>query len=272
MNSIESGAAERREKGEQFRDLVLFTTTLYGEDQTSRVRSHLAEQMMANAKELGVRCVVVDGGSNKEFLDKMKAFENVTVVEDSSLKMGESRRRALQTAVDMTAGAEQPAFFLWTEPEKCDLITADNLRIMVDGLRKGKADVVVPARRDMSSLPKFQAWIEARANKRAKGVAVAGLPPDGEVEILDLWFGPKMFNIEGARYFLDYKGKLDKWDAIIKPVIDAHRGGKKVVSVPVDYIYDRSQKEDEETREFKKKRFLQYTTILAELGDKFWKK
>lgn len=263
----EGNVLEVKEKEPGFKDLVLFTTTMYGEDAVSKVREVLAEDLLRNAERLGVRCVVVDGGSNAEFLKKLSGFKNVTSEVDSKLGMGESRREALKKALEMAGPQDN---FLWVEPEKADLITEESLHAMIEGLRAGKTDIVVPRRKSMESMPKFQAWIEARANKRAGEIMKEGEDEPSE-EVLDLWFGPKMFNRDGAAFFADYKGKLDKWDSIIKPVIEAAHAGKKISSVEVDYSYDPSQSESEKNDDvMKRKRIIQYTKILGELGDKFW--
>ena len=260
---------EQQERKEQFSDLIIFTTTFYGEDKTSLIRAELAENLFANAKELGIRCVVVDGGSTPQFLKKVEQFDNVKLIAEPSLGVGESRRHALREAMQLVPADKKPNF-LWTEPEKSGLVTENNLKAMIEGLRDGKTDIVVPLRKSKDSLPEFQAWIESRANKRAK--KTAGIPDELIEEEIDLWFGPKMFNFAGAEYFLNYKGKLDKWDAIIKPVIDAYNDKKRISIVPVDFTYDQSQRQDEEgSKDFRRKRVEQYTAILAELGDEFWK-
>jgi len=258
------GQQEKREK-EQFSDLSIFTTTFYGTDEISRVREKLAEKFFNNARELGIKCVVVDGGSNEKFLKRIEALDNIEVVVEPSLKMGESRRAALQIAIERYA----TPYFLWSEPEKDGLINLDSLKAMIEGLRKNQTDIIVPKRTTKESMPRFQAWIESRANKRAS--ELTGKQPENVEEILDLWFGPKMFNREGAESFINYKGQLDKWDSIIKPVLNAAQEGKRISSVDVDYRYDPSQTiAEEQDREMKRKRIEQYSTILKELGDKFW--
>jgi hypothetical protein len=127
----------------------------------------------------------------------------------------------------------------------------------------------------MASMPKLQAWIEKRANERASHIMEESQENLDKLssEAFDLWFGPKIFNLEGAKFFAEYKGKLDKWDSIIKPVVLAAQAGKKISSVEVDYTYDPSQSESEkDDRNMKEKRLIQYRQILKELGDKFWEK
>lgn len=263
MEREERAEFEHEEK-ERFDDLVIFTTTLYGDDESSKIRSELALQLFENARKLNIRCVVVDGGSNEYFMRMAQSFKNVYFLINIRLGMGESRRAALQSAIER----HQADYYLWVEPEKEGLISENSLSAMIEQLRGGSADIVVPQRKSKETLPKFQAWIETWANKRASDL----YKDRAEEEIYDLWFGPKIFNREGARYFLEYKGELDKWDAIIKPILEAKRDGKKIVSVPVDFHYNENQRRHEEgSKSFKQKRVDQYKQILAELGDDFWR-
>jgi hypothetical protein len=245
-----------------FSDLTIFTTTLYKDDPVSQVRQNLARKFIENTEKLNVKLVIVDGGSSEDFINYVRSKKHVELIIETGAEMGKSRRDALQAAI---SNYNTPYYF-WVEPEKDDLIKPESLAAMIAGLREDKTDIVVPRRSNKASMPRFQAWIEDRANKRANRLMKE--TPD---EILDLWFGPKMFNKEGARYFLNYKGQLDKWDSIIKPVIEAYQDGKRISSADVSYTYDESQKGSEEKdRQMKGKRVQQYTQILAELGDKFY--
>jgi len=259
---------EQEKNQERFEDLVIFTSTLYGNDEISKVRGKLALKFFENANKLGVKCVASDGGSNKEFLEEAKKFPNVKILsEPSGTSMGEGRRSALKEALENS----NAYFFLWTEPEKDNLVTQESLKRMIAGLREDKTDIVVPRRESKETMPKFQAWIENRANKQA--MKITGISIDEAKIVYDFWFGPRMFNREGAQYFLDYKSKLDKWDCVLGPVLNAYKDGKRVSSVDVDYKYDITQKEiEEENRSMKNKRIIQYMTILAAIGDEFWQK
>ena len=251
MTDRERAIAERNEQREQFHDLAICTTTLYKDDAISHVRQKLALKLLKNAERLGIRCVVVDGGSNPAFLEQVRAMTNVVLIEDAQLGMGESRRVAFKRAFNIP----QVSYVLWTEPEKDDMVREDNIQKMISSVRQGEADIVVPKRQSMSSMPKFQAWIESRANQKASQ------------EQWDLWFGPKLFNRAGGDFFLNYKGDLDKWDAVIKPVLNARNGGKTVKTVEIDYNYDPSQTEvEEDDRGMKQKRLDQYRSILNELS------
>lgn len=250
------------EKKKQFTDLSIYTTTLYRKDEISKIRQKLAERFLKNADNLGIKCVVVDGGSNKKFLEKISSYQNVELVINNNLKMGASRREALRVAMNKS----DIPYFLWTEPEKHNLIKQNLLTEMMEALRQNETDIVVPRRLSKKSYPKLQAWIETKANKRAKELMGDEFVLEGE---LDMWFGPKMFNRAGAQFFLNYKGRLDKWDAIIKPVIEAYRAGKRISSVDIDYQHDVSQSFIETgDKMMEKKRLEQYMMILSELEDK----
>ncbi len=254
---------EQQEKKEKFDDLIIFTTTFYKEDDTSKIREKLALKFFENADKLEIKTVVIDGGSNSSFLNKLEEYENIKLVQKTDLSMGESRRHALNEAIKISQN-NTPTNYLWAEPEKWSLLCENNISDMINILRKGNADIVVPERKNKNSMPKFQSWIESRANKKAS---------DKLDKIYDLWFGPKMFNKAGAQYFLNYKSDLDKWDSIIKPVINAYSDNKKISSVPVSFDYDESEKlYEENNRELKQKRLNQYSSILAEIGDSFWSK
>lgn len=108
MKSMESEKscfkAEQKEQPRKFEDLAIITTTFYKEDPTSRLRSQLAIDMLETANRLGIKVVVVDGGSNEEFLRKVRVLENVTLcIQPKCSGMGESRRQALETAINLFA-------------------------------------------------------------------------------------------------------------------------------------------------------------------------
>lgn len=258
-----------------FEDLTLFTGTFYGNDPSSRLRQELALELFEQANANGVHVVVSDGGSNEEFLEAATKLPNVTLVhEPEGSTMGSSRRFALEQA--LTEAADDPEHvFMWLEPEKVGLVDPETLTKLAQPIRDGLADIVVPSRTDFSTLPKQQAWIEQRANRRANSIMRGKDPSEAmndQEPTLDLWFGPKVFNQKAAPYFTGYEGKLDKWDAIIKPVLTAHQEGLQVAAVPVEFSYPSAQSELEDgNTEFQRKRLQQYGSILVELGDPFWK-
>lgn len=258
---------------EKFKDLIIYTGVYYQDNAIYNTRSKIWFKTFDNAQKLGIKVVVRnDGGLPPEMLARIKSYENITIVEKTGPNtMGGGRREALEKAIEIAEkeGVERPVF-LWTEPEKDNLITEKNLLQMISGIREG-ANIVIPERgeRAWGQLPKLQRWLEQRAEKRAKKIVEF----DGT---LDLWFGPQVLDKTGAKYFLGYnskKNRTDLWDALIVPVLDAKRAGGIVKSVSIDFLYNQNQIEnevDESNREIKIKRIEQYTQILKELGDPKW--
>jgi hypothetical protein len=271
--TVFSEGPHQSEREPGFKDLTIITTTRYGNDHTSNVRMKLALRLFDNAQKLGVRCVVVDSSTNEAFLERARAYSCVTLIsEEPGSTMGAGRRQGIRHALQVaSASGPGPHYCLWTEPEKAELITADNLSAMLAPLRTGRANIVVPKRTQsgMNSLPAYQARTEQAANERIAGIS-------GSNETWDVMFGPKAFDTDAAAYFLDYPDHLvqtdgtsdpvDLWDAIIVPVALAHKGGKTVQSVEVAYKYDQSQRADEEGNvSFDIKRERQYAAVLAAL-------
>lgn len=246
-------------------DLVIYTSTFYdGKSEESNVRAKICIQFLENIEKLWLKCVLAEGWStNANFLEQLKKFQNITVIK-SHVGIWEDRRNALQKAIEENPNTP---YYMWVEPEKDDLISEETLRSLVLKAKENEFDIVVPKRSNESTWrPKFQEWIENRANKRVfdelkkRWIDIS--------EILDLWFWSKLFTKAWAQYFLDYKSDLDKWDSIIKPVVDALEDGKKVWSIEVDYHYDTTQTENEsheDNREIIGKRVFQYNRILREI-------
>ena len=209
-------------------------------------------------------------------LEKIKGYDNITIVEKTGPNtLGGGRREALQKCLEIaeTEGIEQPVF-LWTEPEKDDLIAEKNLLPLIKEVHAGN-NIVVAAREEKAweQLPHFQRWAERRANARANKIVQ---DETGNNPELDFWFAPKAFDKIGTQDFLAYnsnKDRLDLWDSIMVPIVTALKSGKKVKSLPIDFLYNRIQidnESDELNREIKIKRIEQYAQILKALGDPLW--
>lgn len=263
---------------EELKNLIVYTGVYYQDDATYRARSKIWFETFDNAQRLGIRVVVRnDGGLPPEMLERIKAYSNITIVEKTGPNtLGGGRREALQKCLEIAKaeGIETPVF-LWTEPEKDDLITEKSLLPLIKEVQEGN-NLVVAAREEKAwgQLPPFQRWVEKRANARANQIVQdeIGINPE-----LDFWFAPKAFDKVGAEEFLAYnpnKDRLDLWDSIMVPVIETIKKGKKVKGLPVDFLYNQIQidaESDETNRDIKIKRIKQYSQILKELGDKKWK-
>src|SRR3989344_1672995 len=265
---------------DELKNLIIYTGVYYADNELYRTRSQIWFKTCDNAQRLGIRVVVRnDGGLPEEMLTRIKAYSNITIIEkDTSKKntLGSGRGEALQKAIDIAKedGISNPVF-LWTEAEKDDLITEKNLLPLVREVLAGN-NIVVAAREKKAwdQLPPFQRFMEKRANKRANATIPAEHKPEAE---LDFWFAPKAFDESGAEEMLAYnpnKDRLDLWDSIMVPIVEAMKKGKKVKGLPVDFLYNEKQIEvesDESNREIKIKRLEQYAQILKELGDPEWK-
>lgn len=261
---------------DELKNLIIYTGVYYTKSDLYDARSKIWFKTFDNAQRLGIRVVVRnDGGLPPEMLERIKAYENITIVEKDPLKkntLGSGRREALQKAIEIAEkeGIKKPVF-LWTEPEKDDLITEKNLRPLVAEINAG-SNMVIPERGEKAwnELPKQQRWLEQRAEKRVQEKIMKS------DERLDLWFGPKVLDKAGAEYFLRYNStgnEIDLWDSLMVPVLEAKKDGLRVKSVPLDFSYDESQtaKGTEAKQEgIPIKRIEQYAQILKALGDPKW--
>lgn len=263
---------------EELKNLIIYTGVYYQDNEMYKIRSKIWFETFDNAQKLGVKVVVRnDGGLPEAMLERIKAYNNITIVEKTTPNtLGGGRREALQKAIEIAdkKNIENP-IFLWTEPEKDNLITEETLLKIISEVRNG-AHIAIVEREEKAwnQLPRLQGWIEKRANKRAQEVLEK--ETSKPQENLDLWFAPKAFDKTGSKYFLDYnsdKNKLDLWDSLMVPVQEARKNGIKVESVLVNFLYNKTQIEnesDESNREIQVKRLEQYAQILKELGDKKW--
>jgi|GEM_PF-3057948 len=264
------------ESKNELKNLIVYTGVYYQENETYRTRSQIWFKTFDNAQKLGIKVVVRnDGGLPDEMLERIKSYNNITIVEkDSSKKntLGSGRREALQKAIEIAREQNIPnPVFLWTEPEKDDLITEKNLVPLVAEINAG-SNMVIPERGEKAwgELPAQQRFLEQRAEKRVQEKIMKS------DERLDLWFGPKVLDLTGADYFLRYnsnKDRTDLWDSLMVPVLEAQKAGLKVKSVPLDFSYDESQTAmgaEAKQEGIPTKRIEQYAQILKELGDPKW--
>ncbi len=301
-NSPDSGLEKS-----QYEDFVAFTSTFYKEDVEWRVRSEAFFEMIKNAQKLGIRVVVVDGGSGDDFRERVSEYPNVTLIdsgkwwENIDRTMAGDRRFSGKKAMELFPNV---SYFLWLEPEKAELIKEKSIDAILSPLRDGTADIVVPSRISKETLPAQQRAVENRANKRAVGIVrdknmktntkfkldnrkltsdsweeqyidtrysdYTNNPWDESfIAPLDLWFGPKAFNRKSLEEdFLTYKWA--KWDGIITSVLAWKQRGKSVLDVPVDFTYPRAQTELESWEEAQKnqeKRKIQYRYIIKTIRD-----
>lgn len=234
--------------------ISILTTTFY--KNREEIRFHLAAQLIGNAIAQGYEVVVVDGSPDPSIAE---AFVKIgaQVFKQTAQGMGGSRRELFKIA---TANATKDSVFVWTEPEKVDLIRL--IPEIISPIVKGEADIVIPARTEKSwdSYPAFQVLSEKKANteylKETK-------------ESLDLIFGPVAFGGMVADHFYGCDPTIfGATDGYIQhfAVMWAMATGYKVASVPVDFYYPSIQKEEEDgalKEEMLKKRQWQLDQLVA---------
>ncbi len=233
--------------------VTIVTTTFYNPDsEIDRVRSNLAVQMVRSAAGAGYQVIVVDGGSRDDkFLGKLREYGADLHVQKAN-GFGSGRREAIGHAYN----SGKPIIAM-TEPEKVPLIP--QLRKIILPLLYDEADLVVPKRRSLDSLPPSQRYAELYGNQVWKEITGTDL---------DMWFGPKTWRklpTPGQDYFLAYDNREygDRWDSINIPVMLAMLSGKKVKSVLVPYTHPREQTLAEEgDPELSMKRLQQLNNLI----------
>ncbi len=157
----------------KYHDFVAFTSTSYKDDVEWKVRSEAFFEMIENAQKLGIRVVVGDGWSGSEFIERLQKYPNITYVasgrwwENSDLTMAGERRFTGKKAMEVFPDATN---FLWLEPEKAELMKMENIDAILQLLRDGIADIIVPSRKSKSTLPPQQKAAENRANRRSSHI------------------------------------------------------------------------------------------------------
>lgn len=214
---------------------TVLTTTYY--NTTSETRFQLACQLVGNAVGAGYEVVVVDGSPNPDIRKSLIRI-GATVFRQTAHGMGASRRQLFKYAIDLSGQSD--GTFLWTEPEKVDLIRL--IPKIVRLVESGEAHIVLPLRTDKSwaSYPDFQVKSEQEAN---------GVYQEVTGEDFDAMFGPVAFDNFVASYFAecnpaDQFGAADNYIQHYA-VLNAMAEGFKATYVPVDFYYPPIQQDEE---------------------------
>ncbi len=218
--------------------ISVLTTTFY--KSTEETRFHLASQLIGNAVAAGYDVLVVDGSPNPAIRE---AFTRIgaRVYAQTARGMGPSRRELFQQAADLR-GYSRAEVFVWTEPEKTDLIRL--IPQLVERLTHKDADIIIPERTEASwqSYPAFQVVSEQKAN--AAYIQATG-------KRYDPMFGPVAYRGDVARYFVGCNpnaqfGAADGYIQHYAP-LSAMAEGCKVERLEVDFYYPSVQRAEEES-------------------------
>lgn len=224
-------------------NIVLVTSTSYNPlSQSDNLRSKLALNLVAQAKEFNYPLIIIDKASSRELLEEFKR-NNARVYQQSEKTMGAGRRQGFQLAYD--SGKE---VIVWLEPEKYDFVKY--IRECGQPILTGNTDAVIPRRKSLDSYPAFQRDSEIQGNEffeKLTGVS------------WDIFFGPRVFRRSLCHYFTDYNGKYgDLWDSINIPLVEMIFYRERINEVVVDFKYPQEQSEIEsQSKEFIEKRKTQ---------------
>ncbi len=237
--------------------VVLITTTLYNPNcKSDMVRAELAKRTFNEALNFNYEILAVDGGSSKEFLDEIEN-KKVKIFQQLKKGMGNSRRQANEEAYK--TGKE---IIVWIDPEKHSLIP--KIQEMSRPILENKADLIIPRRNSLDSLPKAQQHLEDFSNEFFR--ELTGLD-------FDVGAGCRLYKRDLINYFINYRGEYgDKWEILIIPILNALQDGKRALSIDIDYLHDRKQTEIEEHDiNFYRKRIAQLENFTNAIYY-YWKK
>lgn len=267
--------------------LGVATTTYYpnyGINADDDVRGNLAISLARNTLREGFQLIIVDGGSNNKFIERLNEID-VNIVTQSEIGMDKSRFQVYQEISKLS----NIKVIAWIEAEKAPLITDELWQISLSILRN-KAKIIVPSRSRLGfeSIPKYQEQSEKSANsiltttlEKYKGERKIFLDLN-EIPKIDWFLGPKIFGIEltaeftnetpfwkGFQNFLGMKDPdlLKSYGyagPLILPVIYALHKGIPVSSIEIKsykHPAEQTKIETEHKKEYLKKRVKQLTDI-----------
>ncbi len=238
-------------------NIAIVTSTLFKHvSKGDMLRADLALRAASEAKDLLIKVISVDGGSDLTFNRALKD-QGVEVIVQRGSTMGAARREAIEHAVNSGFTT-----IVYTELEKKGFIP--DIPKLCQPIEEGQASIVIPHRKDLSSYPEFQQHVESLGNEFWR--ELTGLK-------LDLFFGPRIFSSRVAGYFLNYKGEYgDTWDSIFIPILRAFLNKETICSSPTSFNYPENQKVHEAgSFIYLKKRITQLSQITKALEDE-WNK
>jgi hypothetical protein len=203
------------------------------------VRFHLAAQMVGNAVAMGYPVLVVDGSPIHDEVKRRLEMVGALVQLQEESGMGPSRRQVFTWARNVS----RTDVFLWTEPEKTDLIRS--IPTFVSPIVERDAELTIMQRTPASfaSYPAHQVETEQRANRFFHGVT--GLD-------FDLMSGPIGFHRDLLPSFAECNPAIRYGQGIRDTyiqqaaVLEAIVAGNRVKAVPLDFFYPAVQRHEEE--------------------------
>lgn len=242
-------------------NIVVALTTFYPFISKSDIyRSRLAEKTIKLLIKKGYKVIIIDGGSNDLFLQKIQKYE-VILYKQKVVGFGIGKREVIKKAYK-----DGRDIIVLMEPEKVDFVK--EIKQLARTLFENKKDMIIPKRSSLESYPIIQNYTENICNKLLKEISQFQ-------QEFDICFGPVLFKRNLAKYYLEYRGEYgDTWDAIHIPILKACTAGKKILSVEIEYTHPKEQKsfEEHDLNFYDKRIYLQLLPLLAAYKSYFAKK
>lgn len=225
------------------KDIIVATITFVkaSKDNPEKTKKEIKQVMvtMGSLRAQGLHVIAVDGGSTPELIREMKSI-GVDVHQQQGKGVGNALKEVL-----LLAGKEKPKAVLYMEGNKPQF--APYVRMSVDPILKGKADIVVPSRTRavFRSQPKYQWMTEFPEDVIATIRLGRGKLQKG---LYDVHYGPKAFTpavIE--KVVKDYRTS-GGWDTHTAAVTRGGHAGFRVAKITVHAPYPKEELESDYLR------------------------
>lgn len=249
------------------RKTAILTITRY--TSTEELRLHLACQMIGNAVALGYDFLIIDSSPDKLVRHFLSRAGAVVYRQTSQPGMGNQKRELFRIASWSVGMMESdcrftgPEFFLWSEPEKPDLIRS--IPKIIAPLESGEADIVIPERskESLETYPEFQIESEMRMNLSYYEATGLRADPTFSPVAFTRNILPLFANCDPPAQYGD--GAHDNYIQLYAPLA-ALSGGHIVKTVKVDCFYPLAQRREESSQLLEamvEKRRIQADTITS---------
>jgi len=244
--------------------LVIICATFYPSIHHERFLAAL--ETLKKAKQLHLSVLLVDT-SDKDVQDALRSVGARVIVgknESPNVPKGKgvALRQAIQEVFNLDFLKNDNDVIIIHEAEKTGIIEHDIT--IASFIWNGEADIVLPGRNSLESLPKEQRFSEEFANLHLNNVGKeAGLKNK-----VDWFFGPVAFRKDLAKEWLSYEGS--SWDFQIVPVVNSWKKGAHLKTYFIDYTHPLNQKLAEEgNHDWSRKRLIQSCFLVSAIDKAF---
>ncbi len=232
---------------------------------------------MLRSEQLLLDVVVVDDGSDEDYLEELRQFSHLIIISWSNNtdmrdirdnRMSASRRFAAREALTRFPDKK---YFLYSVPEKSDLIEEKKLSHIVTQMKVWRWVAAVIGRNSLTDLPPFQQLTEARGNYRLSQLlawdrSLMKTSLGKELPIYDFFFWVWVFSRSGLeKYYFSYL--WNKWSEDSIPLMQAIRAQEKVSQILIDFQYPSEQMQFEKQwvpKTYERKRASQFRSIVTQ--------